>query len=175
MANEIKITCKGADVLPIDKLVDFQGDLKKITDENLGKLKRRIVKHGINAPVFIWDNGEKYILDGHQRIKALNALIQEGFAIPLIPVVYIEADNEEDAKEKLLGITSQYGEFDTEGFLGFTEGISFSFEDIRLTDGAFYTEQITEVDIDDFFTEDSGEQEAGKEKKLCPHCGQPMP
>ena len=35
MSKEIKVTCKGADILPIDALENFQGNLKKITKENL--------------------------------------------------------------------------------------------------------------------------------------------
>jgi hypothetical protein len=160
---EVRVTCKGADVLPIDKLVNFQGDLKKISDSNLEKLKRRIVKHGINAPVFIWDNGEKYILDGHQRVKALHSLITEGFSIPLVPVVYIEAESVEDAKDKLLGITSQYGEFDTEGFDFFTEG--FDFGDIRLTHGEF------EISVPDFLDDNVDIADDKRACILCPKCG----
>ena len=29
MSKEIKVTCKGADILPIDALENFQGNLKK--------------------------------------------------------------------------------------------------------------------------------------------------
>ena len=41
MSKEIKVTCKGADILPIDALENFQGNLKKITKENLNKLKKK--------------------------------------------------------------------------------------------------------------------------------------
>lgn len=115
MNKEIKVTCKGADVLPIDALENFQGNLKKITKENLNKLKKRIIRDGINVPLFVWRvNDWCRILDGHQRLKALQALREEGYIIPLIPVAYIEAENEKDARQKLLGITSQFGEFEIE-------------------------------------------------------------
>jgi hypothetical protein len=111
----IKITCKGADELSIDSLKSFQGKLKKITNVNLEKLKRRIIEDGINVPLFVWKNNNSYsILDGHQRLKALFSLRDDGYELPLIPVAYIEAENERDAKKKLLGITSQYGEFEIE-------------------------------------------------------------
>ena len=115
MSKEIKVTCKGADILPIDALENFQGNLKKITKENLSKLKKRIIRDGINVPLFVWRvNDWCRILDGHQRLKALQSLREDGYIIPLIPVSYIEAEDEKDARQKLLGITSQFGEFEIE-------------------------------------------------------------
>ena len=50
MSKKITVTCRGADTLPIDALEEFQGGLKKITKANLEKLKRRIIKYGMNVP-----------------------------------------------------------------------------------------------------------------------------
>ena len=135
--KSIRITAHGADILPIDALIEFQGNLKTITRANLDKLKRSILKHGFTAPIFVWKGVDYHILDGHQRLKALIELRQEGYNIPLLPVVYIDADSEEHAKEKLLYITSQYGDFTTDGFEAFVDGMDFSFDDLRLTDGDF--------------------------------------
>ena len=139
MDKQIRVTCRGADSLPIDAIVEFQGALKTITQDNLDKLKRSILRHGFTAPFFVWASADNHLLDGHQRLKALLALRQEGYDMPLLPVVYIDADSEAHAKEKLLYISSQYGEFTSEGFADFTEGLDLSFEDIRLTDGEFFT------------------------------------
>ena len=133
----IQIKCKGADTLPIDRIVEFQGELKKLSKENENKLRNSILKHGFIAPIFVWDDhGEWKLLDGHQRIKTLLKMRKEGYDIPLLPVDYIEADSEEDAKRKLLHITSQYGEFTLDGFENFTFGLD-GFEDIRLTNDEF--------------------------------------
>jgi len=113
--QEIKIHCQGADLLPIDSIIEFQGNLKKITRNNLNKLKSRILQEGFIAPIFIWQHeGDNFILDGHQRLTALISLRVEGYDIPLLPVAYIHAENVDDAKRKLLSITGQYGEFDME-------------------------------------------------------------
>ena len=157
--KEIRVTAHGADILPIDALIEFQGALKTITRANLDKLKRSILKHGFTAPIFVWKGVDYHILDGHQRLKALIELRQEGYNIPLLPVVYIDADSEEHAKEKLLYITSQYGDFTTEGFESFIDGMDFSFDDIRLTDGDFFSpdvpsefEESNNEDEDDLYT-----------------------
>lgn len=61
----INITCDAPTTMPIDQLEAFQGDLKQITEEELGKLKAGILKYGFSFPVFVW---RKKILDGHQRV-----------------------------------------------------------------------------------------------------------
>ena len=112
----IPIKCRGADLKAIDELTEFQGDIKDLTKQNYAKLRKSMVKHGFSAPIFVWEHeGDNYILDGHQRLRVLGKLREEGYDIPLLPVVYIEADDEKQAKEKLLLITSQYGDFNVQG------------------------------------------------------------
>lgn len=111
--NIVPIKCTGTETVNFRRISAFQGKLKRITPENLDKLKTSIIERGFIAPPFIWKSpsGNK-LLDGHQRLKALRQLAKEGWEIPDIPVVYIEADTEQDAREKLLHIASQYGDFD---------------------------------------------------------------
>lgn len=170
MSKTIRVTCRAADSLPIDSILEFQGNLKTITNENLDRLKRSILKHGFTAPIFVWQGVDNHILDGHQRLKALLALRQEGYDMPLLPVAYVDADSEAHAKEKLLYITSQYGSFDREGFADFTEGLDLSFEDIRLADGEFYTGEISSFNIPEDNT-DIDEEEMADTKHECPSCG----
>lgn len=133
----IQIKCKGADTLPIDRILEFQNDLKTLSKDNEKKLRNSILKFGFIAPFFVWDDkGDWKLLDGHQRLKTLLKMREEGYDIPMLPVDYIETDSEEDAKRKLLHITSQYGEFTVDGFENFTFGLD-GFEDIRLTNEEF--------------------------------------
>ena len=164
--QEIKITCKGADLLPFDSLENFQGNLKKITKQNLDKLKKRIIRDGINVPLFVWrENDWCRILDGHQRLKALQSLREDGYIIPMIPVCYIEAEDEKDARQKLLGITSQFGEFEIEELTEWMNGLDDDLKDtVNLTSGKI---KINYDDID-FETEDSEKKQL---KIKCPKCG----
>ena len=52
----------------------------------------------------------------------------------MLPVDIIEADDEQDAKKKLLAITSQYGEFTTDGYAEFINDIEIE-DCVRLVDG----------------------------------------
>jgi DNA modification methylase len=113
MKKTIQIKCKGADLIPFESIEIFQGDLKKLSKPNLEKLKALILKLGFCAPFFIWQNeGHNWCLDGTQRDRALKALQADGYEIPLLPVAYIDAENEQDAREKLLSISSQFGQWD---------------------------------------------------------------
>lgn len=136
---EIEITCDGTDYVDYRTLKPFQGDLKTLSNENLNKLKNSIIKYGFTVPAFVWENGSKWVLDAHQRIKALDSLFSEGYEIPDIPVVYIQAKDEKEAKEKLLHITSQYGEFAQQGFADFIleAGLDISGLNLRLTSEEF--------------------------------------
>ena len=113
MKKTIAIRCEGSMTLPLDTILEFQGKLKKLTKSNLEKLKNNILKKGFTAPPFVWDDkGDYRILDGHQRLAALISLREDDYDIPMIPVALIHAENEKDAREILLQISSQYGEFD---------------------------------------------------------------
>ena len=136
-AKSIRVTCQGAATLPIEQLVEFQGNLKKLSKKNLEKLKARILEDGFNVPFFVWNHDNTFsLLDGHQRMRALTSLKADGYEIPALPVAYIEASDIADARKKLLAITSQYGEFDSaelEGWLSeMDEGIA---DTLRIVDG----------------------------------------
>ena len=148
---EIKITCDGSDYIDFKKLKPFQGELKTITDDNLQKLKNSILKYGFTSPAFIWKDGEQYnIIDSHQRLKALQSLFSEGYTIPDIPVIYIQAKDEKEAKEKLLHITSQYGEFSEGGLADFVldAGLDLSGLSIRLTTSEMRLDEPGDIEAD---------------------------
>lgn len=98
---------------PISEFVETQGDLKFLSEENYKKLKKAIEKHGFDVPVYVWvdEKGTKHLLDGHQRKHVLET---EGWFNP-IPYLVIKAKSIEQAAERLLEITSQYGTITQEG------------------------------------------------------------
>tara|TARA_R100000808_G_scaffold12855_1_gene31746 strand:+ start:519 stop:1814 length:1296 start_codon:yes stop_codon:yes gene_type:complete len=120
--HNLEVTCDPSgklDRVPLDQIEPFQGDLKSLSETEYGKLKQSMMEKGFVAPVFAWKNGgDKWkLLDGHQRVRILEREkweIDDG-----IPVVEISADNEKDAKEKLLTIVSRYGRVDGQGLYEF--------------------------------------------------------
>jgi hypothetical protein len=172
--KEIIVNCHGAALMEISKLKSFQGDLKKISVENINRLKTNMIRHGFIAPIFIWKTkkGSHYILDGHQRIKALESLKTDGHKIPSkLPIDYIEADNKKQAKERLLGITSRFGEFDRTGLDLFLEELDIETlsREVTLSDGEMDL-KLPEIDINEFI---GGEVKIDKKVKTttCPYCG----
>ena len=168
MKKVIKIKCKGADLLPYDSLIQFQGDLKTLSKTNLKKLKTQIIKKGFRMPFYIWVNKDKnLILDGTQRDKVLKSLKDEGYEIPLLPVVYIEADNEADAKETILATSSQYGEWNKSELDTWLENIDAEIkETFRFVDEEIKTNILVSF-------EGEGNKESGEDKEIirCPKCG----
>ena len=129
------------------ELKAFQWDLKRDDPQLNAKLQKTIKKRGFDAPIYVWHWHENYILDGHQRLKALNALADTGLMLEddKIPVVYIKADTLEQAKEKVLEYNSKYSEFDMGELASFSEWLDL--------DGLW-------IDwLDDLFEDDKEEKE----------------
>lgn len=99
---------------PMSEMSATQGGLKFLSEENYKKLKDRIESRGFDIPVTVWidKDGHKNLLDGHQR---KNILETEGWDNEPIPYLVISAETLEEAAERLLEITSQYGTITQEG------------------------------------------------------------
>lgn len=143
---EIKITCRGAESIPMDKLCHFQGDLKSLSSDNYKKFRKNLIDLGFSEPISVWIDGEgKYqILNGHQRLRTLKAMMGEGFTIGDIPINIVDAEDENEAKKKVLALTSAYGKMESQGlykFLGETD------IDPKEMDKVF---EFSEINIDKF-------------------------
>ena len=168
---KISIKCKAADNLPLEELTGLQGDLKTLSTANRDKLKASILKYGFSAPIFIWKNGKKnYLLDGHQRVATLEWMQSEGYEIPPLPVAYVVASSVKEAKEKLLHISSQYGEFDISEL---NEMLSQIDNELKETVRLCNTEiQMIVPDFEPVGEEDQGNlAELEPKYVICPHCG----
>jgi len=62
----------------------------------------------------------------------------------LFPVIYVEAKDEEEAKNKLLRLNSQYGEITLEGLREFTFGLDIDFDELQLPSGTLSISENTE-------------------------------
>lgn len=122
--KEIIITCDVRDSLSVSDLTDLQDtNFKEMSEENYRKLRESLIENGFFVPVHVWkDNNINWILDGHHRIKVLRILLEkEGYTCPLVPVVFIKAQNKKDAAKKLLLINSHYSKITPDGLYQFLE------------------------------------------------------
>jgi DNA modification methylase len=152
----IRITCKVSDFLSLESIKEFQGNLKKRTKNDIEQIITSILKYGFAFPFFAWQNeGHNWCLDGHGRLLALSKMNKTYYAldeakklvtrkeppppIPELPVVYIEAENEAEAKQLLLRCESRYGIIDFDGgFQEFIKGLEMEWGDLALPSGELF-------------------------------------
>jgi len=148
MENTVQITCRGAQTFPHPDLVPFQGNLKSLSEEDYRKLRHEIIERGFSEPISIWQSeGKNYILNGHQRLRALQQMEQEGWKIPHVPVSLIFASSFKEAKMKLLSLASQYGKVEGQGLY------EFMTESEIILDDLVESYRFPEINFDDFKAE----------------------
>ena len=145
----IPVTCDPEgklDRVPLDELEEYQGNLKSLGKTEYAKLKQSITEKGFIVPCFAWRNGsDKWkLLDGHQRVRVIR---NEGWEIEGgIPIVEIAAEDERDAKEKLLAIVSRYGRVEGQGLYEFLDGTGIDLEQWAVPD-------LPDLDLDSWLDE----------------------
>jgi len=95
------------------KLDLFQpADLKKMTEQQINKLKTSFIKNGFKSPFYVWQDSKKlWCLDGHTRIPILRMLEEEGYDIPnKLPANFIDCKNKKEAKKAVLIYNSHYAD-----------------------------------------------------------------
>lgn len=147
MPKTLKISCETKDSVALSELIEFQGDLKVLTDSEAAKLRAEIETTGFAFPIYVWKDPKdkkKKILGGHQRVRVLRLMEKDGYTIPSVPVVYIQAKNEQEAKNRILQDVSQYGEVSKQGLFNFMQSNGINLEMIATR---FH---IPEIDIPEF-------------------------
>lgn len=120
------------EMVSIDKLNPFQGNLKDLSESNYKKLRKQILDNGFAEPFSVWENeGSIYILNGHQRHREIMKMKEEGINIPDLPCNFIRCANKKEAKKMILALTSQYGNMTEDGLYEFLEESGIGFEEMR--------------------------------------------
>lgn len=164
----IEIACQGYTVVPLEDLHDLQGNLKDLSEENYVRLRNSMTKFGFSFPVFMWIDaeGEKWIVDAHQRLRTLRKMQQEGWNIPPLPADIIHAENKIEAKKKLLLLNSRYGKMTREGFDEFVDEVGFEvpndIEDMLA---------IPEIEISEQSEKETANTDDNLKETTCPACG----
>lgn len=155
MRLRISETLKDLPTINSNDLWDLQGNLKDLSKINYDKLKQSLEENGFIVPLFVWfdDSNRPFTLDGNQRLRVITSEIKDGVELPFIRV---EAKDRNDAKQKILLISSQYGKTTKDGFDEFTAEM----QDFDV----FVAESTTFVDFLDAVI-DEKEERAGVPKK----------
>lgn len=171
--KRIKIACKAAITLRLDQLVPFQGELKSLSEESFEKLKKSLLKYGVTFPFLVWHEGADYnIIDGTQRERVLSALQDDGYIIPPLPAVLIDAANATEAREKILLASSQNGEITEESLYQFIHQNKIDWPEIAsMVDfRVFGVDKFSDGWMKQEPLDPSAESGDGKEHE-CPNCG----
>lgn len=179
----VRVACKGAGLIDIGELREFQGNLKSLSEVDYQKLRGEIVELGFSFPFNIWkDKKQNFLLDGHQRCRTLMKMREEGWKVPPLPYSLTEASSFKEAKQKLLGAASQYGRVESQGLYEFMTEAELDIDELH------NRVRFPELDMDIFRAEyfetppppddeqKDGSKELGSEDfdglaHTCPRCG----
>jgi DNA-dependent RNA polymerase auxiliary subunit epsilon len=167
--KEIAITCKSKYFLDYKDITDFQGDVKSHNDQEVEHIIKSILYNGFAFPIFIWKSGKKnYCLDGHGRLKALATLEDRDYIVPKVPVVYIEATNEQEARRKLVEVNNLNGDFVESIFSQMVTDLDLDLLDYNIP-GLDLAKIDKQLHLDDDI-EEKLEVEVEKIPIICPEC-----
>lgn len=111
MENRIKVFNLGnLPTAPLDSFYELQEDFKISDPDKLSKLQMLIITRGFKYSFKVWKDstGKLWIIDAHQRRKALLGLRSYGFVIPKIPYEEIQASNKREAVEEIAAYNSEF-------------------------------------------------------------------
>lgn len=170
--KEIKVSIKTK--LPRiswEKLKGYEFNaLKEAENRDVSKLKNSIVNRGFKFPLYIW---ERYVIDGAGRDKALFELETEGYEIPDLPYIELEAENLGEAKKLALLASSQHGKITKESYFNFIEDIEVPELEINLSEINFEINEIDDLPDINFNKIESNKNREKKHKiqyVSCPAC-----
>lgn len=143
----------------------IQGDLKELTIKNYLKLRKNILEFGITSPIHVYklvDARKPYAaLDGTQRLRVFEKMESEGYKVPRVPIVEIDAPDLDAAKMILLSLASSYGTVTSQGLAEFIGDSKKMWDDL---DKYFEFPKMRE------FRDQALKDHADKRIKKCPKC-----
>ena len=178
--KELKIMCSGDLAVDWCELRDLQTledgrSLKKTDDNKITNLAESLIRFGIvnNLQVWIGEQGEYFCFDAHHRVKAFAALADIGVEIPLLPATRCLAQDKFEAQRLLLVKESTASWVDVEVVSDYMRESGFSVEVAERTINipGFEWNDIEDLSVDDFLSEENKENSSEDLMCECPKCG----
>lgn len=183
----VRVTCDTKLRIPLDELHGLQGKLKTAPTESYNRFRKLVLKRGVNFSFHVWKEivpvlsvtkvdrakksltmkGERpavkwWIIDGHLRKMLLTKLRdEEGYEVPPLPCVEIEATSLKDAKQQVLAASSNFHKTTNEGLYEFMNDAGLVYEDLD----AF---ELADIDLPAFrmeFFDEPAPAEDGEKKE----------
>ena len=106
-------------VADVSEFIELQEDFKLEDTEKLKALQMIIIERGFKYAFTAWrdEDGKLYIIDAHQRKKALMGLRQRGWDIPPIPYQPIQAASKKEAVEEIAAFNSSFASINQDSLL----------------------------------------------------------
>ena len=172
--KKIEFKCDDLPMVKIDDLKEFQGNLKELSKKNYEKLKGEILETGFAFAFNVWADisGDIYVISGHQRLRTLKKLREEGYEITHVPCVFIKAKDRKEAKRRVLQDASSYGEVSKDGLYEYLDQSGMSLDDLD-------SFRLPDIEVEDFKVEFGPEldpvnnepEEQTDDTAMCPQCG----
>lgn len=117
--------------ITVDEFLKLKFNTLKDKNRDVTKLVNSIKKTGFDMPIFIWADND-YVIDGTGRKKAIETLLEQGETIESIPIVEIYAKDLNEAKQKVLQVSSKYGDITNESFIEFADNLDLDYQVFEL-------------------------------------------
>ena len=153
----MEISYYKTELVKIDDLIEFQGELKELSNINLEKLWKSMEDSGFSEPFVVWESKKKiYVLGGHQRLKPLKAKKNLGENVPdEFPCNFVKCAGKREAKKLLLALASQFGKVTEDGLYSYAIDNDFNADflkenfdfNIALSKDNFYENDIETKEI----------------------------
>lgn len=135
--KEIKDRILGSEKIAWKKLKPFQPEnLKVMSKESFELLKNSITSNDFNAAFDIWKENDEnlWILDGHHRRYALEALEKDGYVIPeKFSCTIIDCKDSQDACYVIASKASSHAKMDELGFAEWATLNDLDFDRLKST------------------------------------------
>ena len=170
----IHIKCEAKSYYQLDDLNHFQGNLKSIEKDRFDKLKKSLISDGLPIGFHVWiDKKDKvWTIDGHHRVLALKALRDEGYDIPSLPCVIVQAKDKKEAAKAVLINNSKYARMNQESLSDFMIDFELQMPELDNLDIPELINFAPDLEESEFNPSDN--VEADKKHKVCPHCGEDL-
>jgi len=163
---------------PVESFKELQEDFKISDPEKILKLEMLIITRGFKYSFKVWKDpdGIMWIIDAHQRKKALLDLKKKGYEIPDIPYEPIHAADKKEAVEEIAAYNSQFAtinpdtilfqkyNIETEDLAQFGLGIDFS----QISQAINATELAGDIPLESVQEDDFNYNEKQKESPIIP-------